>query len=618
MYDSQVTEELIRVSVRRTVKMAKKRKYNKPFPEFRPETKPLRNAAGERGPGVNAMPCFAYTVASIIEKKAAFSLLVRIAAVLLLTLLTAKTSTLAQISDPTPGHGAVGAESVILTHDGKLTAGDGLAGDHLGESVSVSGDRIVVGAPNHDAMGAAYVFEKNSNGEWSQTAKLVASDAAADDYFGESVSISGTRAVVGAIWDDDGGSRSGAAYVFEKNSDGKWSQTAKLAASDAAADDNFGKSVSVWGDTIVAGAYGENDVTGAVYVFEKNSNGEWSQSQKLTASDSEKGDCLGYGVSVWGTRVAAGAWCRNGFRGTAYVFERSSDGTWLQTKLTASDVASGAFGESVSVSGERVIVGARGDDDGGSNSGAAYVFERSSDGTWLQMKLTASDAAADDYFGESVSVSGTRAVVGAIWDDDGGSRSGAAYVFEKNSDGEWSEIRKLVAGDAAEEDAFGYSVSVSGDRMVVGAPNRDSGENYMTGAAYIYDPSARNTPGDGGIEQPDLGEEGQGPSATELPSGPGTNTGDETDDRTNQGTQEGHEPGVPTVHTDPRNEQPPSSGSGGCAISGADNDASAMALLILIPALVAFGKEKQNPIAESFSLFNLTVHFRTGRSNHDE
>ena len=506
--------------------MAEKQEYNKPLPEFRPETKPLGDAAGERGPAVNAMPCSANAVAPIIERKAAFSLLVRAAAVLLLTLLTAKTATLAQTSDPTPGHGAVGAESVILTHDRKLTAGDGLSGDKFGESVSVSGDRIVVGVPNHDAdesthqTGAVYVFEKNSDGEWSQTAKLAASDAAAESYFGRGVSVSGDRIVAGAYGENG---YTGAAYVFEKNSDGEWSQTAKLAASDAAAESYFGRGVSVSGDRIVAGAYGENGHRGAVYVFEKNSDGEWSQSQKLTASDSKEGDCFGYSVSVSGDRVVAGARCRDAFRGTAYVFERNSDGTWSQTNLTAGDgVAGDGFGTRVSVSGERVIVGAYGNSDGAIDSGAAYVFERNSDGTWSQTKLTASDAAAYDHFGMSVSLSGTRAVVGAIWDDDGGSKSGAAYVFEKNSDGEWSEVRKLVAGDAAEEDAFGYSVSVSGDRTVVGAPDRDSGENYMTGAAYVYDPSARNTPGDGGTEQPDPGEEGPVARVSETVSLPGS------------------------------------------------------------------------------------------------
>src|SRR6185503_19688910 len=189
--------------------------------------------------------------------------------------------------------------------------------------------------------------------------------------------------------------------------------------SDAAAGDLFGDSVAVSGDTAVVGAIGDDDggtSSGSAYVFVRSA-GVWSQQQKLTASDALAGDEFGY---------------------------------------------------SVAVSGDTAVVGARSDSDAGTFSGSAYVFVRSA-GVWSQQqKLTASDAAAGDFFGFSVAVSGDTAVVGAIFDDDAGSGSGSAYVFVRSA-GVWSQQQKLTASDAAASDSFGASVAVSGDTAVVGA-----------------------------------------------------------------------------------------------------------------------------------------------------
>jgi hypothetical protein len=172
--------------------------------------------------------------------------------------------------------------------------------------------------------------------------------------------------------------------------------------------------------------------------------------------------------------------------GSAYVFTRSGS-TWTQqAKLTASDAAAGdLFGDPVSVSGDTAVVGAYGNDDAGSWSGSAYVFTRSG-GVWTQQaKLTASDAAADDWFGISVSVSGDTAVVGSDWDDDAGRNSGSAYVFKRNGS-TWTQQAKLTASDAAEGDWFGVSVSVWGDTAVVGSSFDDDAGLY-SGSAYVFD-----------------------------------------------------------------------------------------------------------------------------------
>jgi hypothetical protein len=372
----------------------------------------------------------------------------------------------------------------------KLTASDAATGDNFGFSVSVSGDTAVVGAWSDDdagsASGSAYVFTR-SGSTWTQQQKLTASDAAAGDHFGQSVSVSGDTAVVGAPGDYDGGIGSGSAYVFTR-SGSTWTEQAKLTPSDGAEGDEFGLSVSVSGGTAVVGSSFDDDAglySGSAYVFTR-SGGVWTQQQKLTASDATAGDYFGESVSVSGDTAVVGAECDDdagNLSGSAYVFTRSGS-TWTQqAKLTASDAAAGdRFGHSVSVSDDTAVVGAIEAEVG---PGSAYVFTRSGS-TWTQQaKLTASDAAAGDYFGYSVSVSGDTAVVAADWDDDAGSNSGSAYVF-KRSGSTWTQQAKLTASDAAEGDEFGKSVSVSGDTAVVGASSNDDAGS-ASGSAYVFD-----------------------------------------------------------------------------------------------------------------------------------
>ena len=198
-----------------------------------------------------------------------------------------------------------------------------------------------------------------------------------------------------------------------------WSEQQKLTASDGASSDFFGSSVSISGDTAVIGA----SPSDSAYVYVR-SNGVWSEQQKLTASDGEGNDEFGYSVSISGDTAVIGAWRSD----SAYVYVRSN-GVWTeQQKLTTSDPVE-YFGESVSISGDAAVIGASGDDVNGSDSGSAYVYVRSN-GVWTeQQKLTAGDGAANDLFGESVSISGNIAVIGAYQDDDNGSNSGSAYVL---------------------------------------------------------------------------------------------------------------------------------------------------------------------------------------------
>ena len=377
------------------------------------------------------------------------------------------------------------------TEEQKLAAIGAQTRDLFGRSVSVSGDTAVVGADGDSCVagiecGAAYVFRFNGT-EWFEEQKLVASDAAAKDKFGFSVSVSGDTAVVGALRDDCGkASDCGSAYVFRFNGT-SWVEEQKLTAAEAAANDHFGRSVSVSGETVVIGAQN----VGAAYVFRFNGV-EWVDEQKLTASDAGERDGFGWSVSVSGDSAVVGAWrdnCATGSNcGSAYLY-RFNGIEWVeQQKLTASDAEAGdRFGWSVAISGETAIVGAFFDDcAAGSNCGSAYVY-RFNGIDWVgEQKLTASDTASGDLFGFSVSVSGEMVVVGSYYDDcAAGDDCGSAYVFRLRGTS-WVEERKLTASDAARADVFGWSVSVSGGTAVVGALNDDCAVGFSCGSAHVF------------------------------------------------------------------------------------------------------------------------------------
>jgi len=402
--------------------------------------------------------------------------------------------------------GIGGPTAYAVTEDDKLTAADAAAADRFGRSVAVSGTTVVVGANFDDDAGSnsgsAYVFDCSSF-PCVQVSKLTASDAAALDQFGFSVAVSGTTAVVGASGNDDAGSSSGSAYFFDLSSCGAaCTEDGKLTASDAAGGDQFGESVAVSGTTAVVGGHLNDDAggnSGSAYYFNLSACGAaCTESGKLTAADAAAADVFGFSVAVSGTTAVVGAFGNAGAgsnSGSAYFFDLSACGAACTEdgKLTASDAAGGdQFGFSVAVSGTTAVVGAFGNNDAGSNSGSAYFFDLSSCGAACTEdgKLTAADAAVLDLFGFSVAVSGTTAVVGSVFDDDAGHDSGAAYFFDLSSCGAACiESDKLTASDAATDDQFGESVAVSGTTAVVGAFfDDDAGGN--SGSAYVFDCSS--------------------------------------------------------------------------------------------------------------------------------
>jgi MYXO-CTERM domain-containing protein len=330
---------------------------------------------------------------------------------------------------------------------------------------------------------------------WVQQAKLVAADGASEDWFGYAAAISNDTAVVGAVLDDVGTAVGrGSAYVFQRSGT-TWTQQAQLLAADGAADDCFGSSVAVSGDTALIGAFldqvGANDAQGSVYVFQRT-GASWAQQVKLIASDGAASDQFGVSVALSGDTALVGADRDSvgaiSYQGSAYVFQRTGT-TWAQqAKLVASDGASDDhFGASVALSGNTALVGAYGDNLGvNAEQGSAYVFQRTGT-TWVQQaKLIASDGASPDEFGRSVALSADTALVGARMANVGTiTAQGSGYVFQRTGTA-WAQQAKLLASDGASGDFFGGSVALSGNTALISAHGDDVGANSSQGSAYVF------------------------------------------------------------------------------------------------------------------------------------
>jgi hypothetical protein len=333
------------------------------------------------------------------------------------------------------------------TQIAKVFPNDGAAGDQFGSSVSINGTLAIVGAPQDDdngpSSGSAYIFDISDPSTPVQIAKLVASDGAASDMFGRSVAISNSPgrqvAIVTAYWDDDNGTDSGSAYLFDISDPSNPVQIAKLLPGDGAAGDWFGRSASISGGTAIVSAHlhDANGVdSGSAYLFDTITG---QQTAKVLPSDGVVGDQFGFSVSISDGTAIVGAWGDgdNGAdSGSAYLFDVSNPQTPVQTaKILPSDGATGdLFGVCVGISGQfgsqTAVIGAWRDDDHGADSGSAYLFDVSNTSNPLLMsKLLASDGAAGDILGVSVAIGGSKAIAGAVRDDDLGTDSGSAYLF---------------------------------------------------------------------------------------------------------------------------------------------------------------------------------------------
>lgn len=361
--------------------------------------------------------------------------------------------------------------------------------------MSENGNTVIVGCPYDDgSKGAAYVFVKTGT-TWSLEAKLVSIDIAANDYFGFAVGISddGNTVAVSAHEDDDKGSNSGSVYIYTRTGT-NWVQQAKMTANDGSANAYLGYALSMSSDgsTVVASAIGANGTAGAAYVYTRT-GGTWSQQAKIIADDGAAEDTFGVSVAISGngSTIAVGSYYdddKGNNSGSVYVFTRTGSSWVKQAKITASDGEALAwFGISVSLSkeGDVLAVGSSGTN---VRKGAVYVYSRSGI-TWSQQtKLTPNDAVENDQFGRAVSIShdGQTLIAGSHLDGDNGVDSGSVYIYGlKNS--VWSMKMKIIASDGAAGDYFGVSLSLSGNGKLIGVGARsDDSAVANSGSAYIF------------------------------------------------------------------------------------------------------------------------------------
>lgn len=358
-----------------------------------------------------------------------------------------------------------------------------------GYSTSIYDNIAVVGAPylslSETSTGAIFVYEKNSDGNWIFETMLFHSDSTGNDGLGSSVSVYGDRILAGAPRKSDSFTFQGAAYLFEKDASGAWVETEKFTASDAAENDYYGNAVSIWDDLIVIGAFGKGIFhTGAAYVFEET-GGTWSETARIESDTPSELDYFGHSISIHEDIIVIGAYGDNeiiDMAGAAYVFEKSGTDWNISQQLIASDgETSDLFGYSVSIYNETIAIGARGESDMGENAGSVYIFDYDG-GMWNQTeKLNATDASAQHAFGNSVALNQNLLIIGAPYADS----IGAVYSFELSPSG-WNQTEKITATDGSVNHTFGWSVSTQSGYLIVGAPSYNFTSSSQE-AAYIFE-----------------------------------------------------------------------------------------------------------------------------------
>ncbi len=424
-------------------------------------------------------------------------------------------------------HLAYDPDSAIFDNFGYSVSISGnyiVIGAHL-ESEDENGENTMIYA------GSAFIYERDENGTWNPVQKIVASDRHDTTIFGNSVDISGNYIIVGAHLNDRDATGSnyihnaGAAYLFKRDTQGNWNEVQKIVASDRDSADYFGFAVSISGNLAVVGAHREDDDTiglntlnsaGSAYIFYRDANDNWNEMQKIVASDRAESDYFGESVSISDEFLIVGAKREDedsaGMNpmedpGSAYIFELN--GThWNEVQKITAPVRGNydLFGSSMDISGDYAIVGARLESEDAEETnylqyaGSAYIFERSSTGIWnLADKIVASDRAEDDVFGSSVSIWNNYAIVGAPEEDqnafgeDSIEDAGSAYIFHRDATGSWSEIQKIVTFDRGYVDYAGSAVGISGDYVILG---RGAQEPHWAGAANIFEACNPGTGGD--------------------------------------------------------------------------------------------------------------------------
>lgn len=364
----------------------------------------------------------------------------------------------------------------------KLLANDGAANNYFGGAVALSGDIAIVGAlgddDNGQNSGSAYIINTRNG----RQIKLLAGDGTRQDRFGYRVAADGRIAVITAIGDSDNGTRSGAAYLFDMTTG---TQLHKLIPTDGAKGDMFGSSVAIDGNIAIIGASLDDDNgknSGSAYLFDITTG---QQLHKLMPTDATKGARFGCSVAIHGDLAIVGAdkhhgKGRRGRRsGAAFVFDVTT-GDQLFKLLPNKGSRRSYFGASVAIDGTTALIGAHKDSCKGRKSGAAYVFDARA-GKQIH-KLVASDGTHGDSFGSHIALDSNMAVIGAKFDNDYGNKSGSAYVFDVRTG---NELQKLLPHDGGAHDEFGWHVDIDSGKAIVSSV-KDSDNGVKSGSAYVF------------------------------------------------------------------------------------------------------------------------------------
>lgn len=372
---------------------------------------------------------------------------------------------------------------------GRLTASNGLPNDGFGRALDLDGDVAVVAGKNGVFP---YVWER-IGGSWQEVAQLDPGEALGTVIYGYSVAVSGQIIAVGAPESPSAGPRRSAVHIFEKIG-GNWMHTARLTVDEDQTNDYFGGSVDLSGDRLVVGAEGANvgmaQLQGAAYVFVKGPAG-WVLEDKLVGADGSTYDLFAQSVTIEGDRVVVGcSGADNGLgspfsdAGAVYVFERNGN-DWLQTaKLTAPIVAQyELLGRRVALHGDTIAAGAPGVRvNGNIRQGAVDVFEHVA-GIWQhQSRVVASDGEAEESFGQQgFALTADSLFVGLTGNVVAGVPMGSVYSYRRDAVGQWFQAARFEAFDGAQGGTFGDWIGASGSTLMVGASTHGTGH----GAVYL-------------------------------------------------------------------------------------------------------------------------------------
>ena len=332
----------------------------------------------------------------------------------------------------------------------KITPSDPQENDFFGSSVAISANLIVIGAYGKDTLesdaGSAYLFRIESNGtSVTQLAQFNASDADSDDFFGFSVAIDGDNIIVGAQGQDSAGSGSGRAYLFKKMPNDSVMQINTIQHLNPNDYDGFGYTVSISGAYIAVSANEwkrDAEYAGSVYIFKSSLEGtNIEQITKLRLENARSYDHFGDALSISGEFILIGAYGEDSFgdrAGSAYLYKKTSDDSSVRLlgQITASDIQAGDnFGYALAMKDRAFVIGARNEDTIAGNSGSAYIFELDSDDTPVEItKIRATDAESEDAFGSAVAIDGNLTAVGAYREDSNGIGAGSVYIFHTDED----------------------------------------------------------------------------------------------------------------------------------------------------------------------------------------